>query len=528
MQIISYMPMYSKITKCFDYGHIFSHKVGYEKFQETLADGQKVAFVYDPALMNKGSHGILLTNKNLYFYKNNEIREFDLSAYECMQVREGKIYILHGGEEIDTGLSVNLDQILYNFFSEAIDKVVLMCRAIKNSESELNDEDVYDNIIVRSKQVEYVRHNKKTVAIAVGIVVFILAIVLVNVIPEKNTDILKPEEEEAYEEVENVETENIVESSNMDESVSADSEISANSSYSDWIVPTDTSEYWNLTYGDDIISLLNNEIMCWYLNLNSACTLSDIISGLEEGSDVIATSYTIVDMDSDARPEIVVNLSGNLDDYYLIIHYNESEQSDDYQMYVMTCGIRSMQMLQVNGVFMGSNGASSTGYYLYDFEPQIGCTQIELAYVEDENYSVQSTPVTKAEFDDYVNLLYADLVEWRDYSLATLAEEVGASWVPEEDVYESSEYILEGSDQYYLDWYELEGLTAEECKIARNEIYARHGRMFNDAELQEYFNSCSWYTGYISAEDFDEDILSDIEKSNRDLIIEYESEMGYR
>lgn len=79
-----------------------------------------------------------------------------------------------------------------------------------------------------------------------------------------------------------------------------------------------------------------------------------------------------------------------------------------------------------------------------------------------------------------------------------------------------------------MDWYELEGLTAEECKIARNEIYARHGRMFNDAELQEYFNSCSWYTGYISAEDFDEDILSDIEKSNRDLIIEYESEMGYR
>ena len=74
-----------------------------------------------------------------------------------------------------------------------------------------------------------------------------------------------------------------------------------------------------------------------------------------------------------------------------------------------------------------------------------------------------------------------------------------------------------------MDWYELEGLTAEECKIARNEIYARHGRMFNDAELQEYFNSCSWYTGYISAEDFDEDILSDIEKSNRDLIIEYDS-----
>ena len=537
MRIISYMPMYSKITKCFDYGHIFSHKVGYEKLQEALADGQKVAFVYDPALMNKGSHGILLTNKNLYVYNNNEIKAFDLSDYECTKVREGKIYILHGGEEIDTGLNVNLDQILYNFFSETIDRVVLMCRTIKNSEAELNDEDVYDNIIIRSKQVEFVRHNKKVVAIAVGIVIFILAIVFVNITSEKNknTDVPIQETEEVYEEVEEIEGENITGSNDVDASSSVDNYVSENSD-SNWIVPTDTSdywnmysEYWNINYGDEIVSLLNNEIMCWYLNLNSASTISDIISGLEEDSEVIATAYTIVDMDSDTRPEIVVNFRGKLDDYYLIIHCNESEQNDDYRIYVMTCGSRSMQMLQVNGVFMGSNGASSTGYYLYDFEPQIGCAQIELAYVDGENYSIQSVTVSKEEFESYYeNALNADLVEWRDYSLTMLAEEIGASWIPEEDIYENSEFILEGSDQYYLDWYELEGLTAEECKIARNEIYARHGRMFNDAELQEYFNSCSWYVGYISAEDFNEDMLSDIEKSNRDLIIEYEAEMGYR
>ena len=38
--------------------------------------------------------------------------------------------------------------------------------------------------------------------------------------------------------------------------------------------------------------------------------------------------------------------------------------------------------------------------------------------------------------------------------------------------------------------------------IARNEIYARHGRKFNDSELQAYFNSKSWYKGTVNPEDF--------------------------
>ena len=75
---------------------------------------------------------------------------------------------------------------------------------------------------------------------------------------------------------------------------------------------------------------------------------------------------------------------------------------------------------------------------------------------------------------------------------------------------------------------DLRGLSADECRIARNELYARHGRKFDSADLQEYFDSCSWYDGYISANDFREDMLSDIEMENRDTIISYEKEMGYR
>lgn len=75
---------------------------------------------------------------------------------------------------------------------------------------------------------------------------------------------------------------------------------------------------------------------------------------------------------------------------------------------------------------------------------------------------------------------------------------------------------------------DLAGLTQEECRLARNEIYARHGRRFDDAGLQAYFDSCEWYEGTVAAEDFDTSVLNQYEIANRDLIIEYEKEQGYR
>lgn len=92
----------------------------------------------------------------------------------------------------------------------------------------------------------------------------------------------------------------------------------------------------------------------------------------------------------------------------------------------------------------------------------------------------------------------------------------------------ASEYILKDSSSRYLTKDDLQGFSADDCRIARNEIYARHGRKFDDEGLQSHFNSCSWYQGTIAPSDFDETMLSDIEIANKNLIVEYEKEMGYR
>jgi len=91
----------------------------------------------------------------------------------------------------------------------------------------------------------------------------------------------------------------------------------------------------------------------------------------------------------------------------------------------------------------------------------------------------------------------------------------------------NSEFILPDSSTRVLDKSELAGFSAEQCRLARNEIYAKHGRMFDDAGLQNYFNSRSWYHGTIPADRFSDTMLSDIEVQNRNLIIAYEKEMGY-
>ena len=93
---------------------------------------------------------------------------------------------------------------------------------------------------------------------------------------------------------------------------------------------------------------------------------------------------------------------------------------------------------------------------------------------------------------------------------------------------EMGDYILPGSDVRFLDKSDLRGMTADECRLARNELYARHGRLFDDEMLQEYFDGKDWYNGHILPADFDENILNEYEMYNRDLIVEYEYDQGFR
>ena len=72
----------------------------------------------------------------------------------------------------------------------------------------------------------------------------------------------------------------------------------------------------------------------------------------------------------------------------------------------------------------------------------------------------------------------------------------------------------------------LEGLTKEQLRLARNEIYARHGMIFGAQDLATYFATKTWYTPTVAYADFyDQVTISEIEAANVALIVDVEEEM---
>ena len=83
-------------------------------------------------------------------------------------------------------------------------------------------------------------------------------------------------------------------------------------------------------------------------------------------------------------------------------------------------------------------------------------------------------------------------------------------------------YIIPNSDSRMLSDSDLQGITRNDLTLARNEIYARHGRMFKDDDIRAYFESQAWYAGIVPADQFSDSVLSKIEKTNISTIKAYE------
>lgn len=149
------------------------------------------------------------------------------------------------------------------------------------------------------------------------------------------------------------------------------------------------------------------------------------------------------------------------------------------------------------------------------------------------SYSVGDSTQGTYETDHYLCTIYPDtsgtlrgdnIVEIRKKTTPpTVSNQPPAQGsVPPTQV-DSNYYILPQSSQRLLTYVDIENFTKQDMMLARNEIFARHGRIFNDAEVRSYFEAQSWYQGTIAPENFSTAMLSDIEQRNIDFIKQYES-----
>ncbi|GFI35894.1 hypothetical protein IMSAGC015_00053 [Lachnospiraceae bacterium] len=89
----------------------------------------------------------------------------------------------------------------------------------------------------------------------------------------------------------------------------------------------------------------------------------------------------------------------------------------------------------------------------------------------------------------------------------------------------SGDYIFPNSDTEYLTDADVSGRSKADLRIGRNEIMARHGRIFDSADLKAHFESKSWYSGTVSPKEFDANVdarLNDVERANIEMIKKYE------
>ena len=77
---------------------------------------------------------------------------------------------------------------------------------------------------------------------------------------------------------------------------------------------------------------------------------------------------------------------------------------------------------------------------------------------------------------------------------------------------------------------QLSSLTRIELILIRSEIYARHGYVFSDRGLQDFFTIRTWYKPDRSSDpsSFDYSVLNEYEQRNLEKILAYESSRGWR
>ena len=140
-----------------------------------------------------------------------------------------------------------------------------------------------------------------------------------------------------------------------------------------------------------------------------------------------------------------------------------------------------------------------------------GLSLLELRILREEFYARHGKKFDAPGIRDYFN--------WRDWYHQAKNQKViklGPTEQKNVDLLAAQEEkIREWLSNAEITSENLGDLFAEDLRVLRNEIYARHGRVFKDAGLQKYFDSQAWYKANV---DFKDDQLSETEVKNLSVI----------
>lgn len=128
-------------------------------------------------------------------------------------------------------------------------------------------------------------------------------------------------------------------------------------------------------------------------------------------------------------------------------------------------------------------------------------------------YMMQPTDVTAYLEDETILAEYSELMQYVDWMIGSM--EIRTEGVH----YDVGQYEIPVSSILPLEEHHVVNMTNNQLWIARNEIYARHGKIFQNEYLASYFGACSWYEPKEGKTEVGERELNEVEIANLKLIV---------
>ena len=142
-----------------------------------------------------------------------------------------------------------------------------------------------------------------------------------------------------------------------------------------------------------------------------------------------------------------------------------------------------------------------------------------IAYTKDSTFYYLTVPTDVTFFaeDAAIAAEYMDMMQYNEWIAGSMTS------ADANLCYDGNQYVLLTSSMMPVENYQIMNLSNNSLWIARNEIFARHGKIFQNAYLDAYFRSCSWYEPIEDKNDVPDSELSQIEKDNIQKILEAEA-----
>ena len=211
-----------------------------------------------------------------------------------------------------------------------------------------------------------------------------------------------------------------------------------------------------------------------------------------------------------------------------IAFYEEKETVDKQKLVIIGGAVVAVILLIIIGVAVfggkekkkdsnkNNSQVTEQGDAADSNEADSDVTEQENAESEEADSETTESEGAESEVTDSED---ADTTDATDSEDADAAESEDAT----SESQTNADYILPNSDTVALTEANLASLTKEQLRLARNEIYARHGMIFGVEDLDNYFATKSWYVPkYKSGEFYDAVELSEIEEANVQLILRIE------